>query len=120
MVTSRALLVFNFGIAVILVLVGFLTVQAMSAMQASSRLTDMPTFDQAARDSVEKEPDIEKLRARSMFYFELARELKRARNNDSERMFYDARTLCFVVAALFGLGGLMVIALSKDSRKSKS
>ena len=112
MVTRRALLVYNFGIAIILAAVGFLTSYAMIVTQESSRLTGMPTFDAPARLALEGESEIEKLRARSLFYLELAYELKKSQRIDVSRLFYDARTLAFMVSGLFVLGEVLVLVLS--------
>lgn len=116
MVTRRALLIYNFGIALILVVVGFVSVYAAEALQQPSRLTEMPTFDSDSRQALEQQPDLELLRARALFYFDLARELKKARSVDTTRLFYDARTLAIMVAGLFVLGGVMVLVLPDPTK----
>ena len=119
MITRRALLLYNFGIAVILIVVGIVSVFAVGVVQAPSRVTDMPTFDRAAHKSLEEHKDIEPLRARALFYFELARDLKRERSLDTARLFYDARTLAFMVAGLFALGGVMILVLPLGGAKEE-
>jgi hypothetical protein len=109
MISRRALLIYNFGLAVILALVGVLSIFVQDAMVQSSRVTDMPTFDAAARKALADEKDLETLRSRSLFYFDVARDLKRARNVETTRLFYDARTLAFLVAGLFALSGVLII-----------
>ena len=114
MVTRRALLIYNFGIALILLSIGFLTVYAGDAMKQSSRLTELPNFDAPSRRAIEEQQELDPLRSRALFYFDLAHELKKARNIDSTRYFYDARTVVWLLAALFILGGLMTLTLPKD------
>ena len=112
MITRRALLIYNFGIALILVVVGFVSVYAVDALQQPSRrVTEMPTFDGDSRQALEQQQDLEQLRARSLFYFDLAKELKKARSVDTTRLFYDARTLAIMVAGLFVLGGVLILSL---------
>ena len=120
MITRRALLIYNFGIALILVVVGFVSVYAVEALQQPSRLTEMPTFDADSRQAVEQQKDIEPLRARALFYFDLARELKKARSVDTTRLFYDARTLAIMVAGLFALAGVMLLVLPDPTKPSPS
>jgi hypothetical protein len=119
-ITRRALLIYNFGIALILVVVGFVSVYAVEALQQPSRLTEMPTFDADSRQAVEQQKDIEPLRARALFYFDLARELKKARSVDTTRLFYDARTLAIMVAGLFALAGVMLLVLPDPTKPSPS
>jgi hypothetical protein len=114
-VTRRALLIYNFGIALILLTIGFVTVYAGDAMQQSSRLTELPNFDSTSRKAIEEQPELDPLRARALFYFDLAHELKKARNSDNTRYFYDARTVVWVLAALFILAGLMALTLPKEN-----
>ena len=115
MVTRRALLIYNFGIALILLTIGFVTVYAGDAMKQSSRLTELPNFDAASRKAIEEQPELDPLRSRALFYFDLAHELMKARNSDSTRYFYDARTVVWVLAALFVLGGLMTLTLPRET-----
>jgi hypothetical protein len=116
-VTRRALLIYNFGIALILLTIGFVTVYAGDALQQqSSRLTELPNFDSTSRKAIEEQPELDPLRSRALFYFDLAHELKKARNSDNSRYFYDARTVVWVLAALFILAGLMTLTLPKENQ----
>jgi hypothetical protein len=108
------LLIYNFGIALILLTIGFLTVYAGGAMQQASRLTELPNFDANSRQAIEQQQELDPLRSRALFYFDLAHELKKARNSDNTRYFYDARTVVWLLAALFILGGLMTLTLPSD------
>ena len=115
MVTHRALVIYNFGVALVLFAIGLVSVLAGDqAIQQSSRLTNLPTFDPGSRQALEQQSDIEQLRARTLFYFELARELKKARSVDTTRYFYDARTAVWILAALFVLAGFMVLTLPRE------
>jgi len=116
-VTHRALVIYNFGIALILFAIGLASVLAGdNAAQQSSRLTQLPTFDEGSRQALEQQADLEQLRARTLFYFDLAKELKRARNIDTTRYFYDARTAVWILATLFVLAGLMVLTLPREPK----
>jgi hypothetical protein len=119
LVTHRALVIYNFGIALILFAIGLVSVLAGdNAVQQSSRLTNLPTFDASSREALEQQPDLEQLRARTLFYFELARELKKARTVDTTRYFYDARTAVWILAALFVLAGCMVLTLPGEKQNA--
>jgi hypothetical protein len=114
--TRRALLIYNFGLSLILVAVGLASIFAADAMHQSSRVTNLPTFDKDSREAIEKQPDLEQLRSRALFYFELARELKKARTVDNSQYYYDARRLAFIVAGLFALAGIMILTLPEAAR----
>jgi hypothetical protein len=117
MITRRTLLLYNFGIAGLLLFIGALSVIGADAAQIR-RLNDLPTFSAESRALVTDEKDIEQLRQRAAFYFDIARDLKRARGDDSTKVFKDASTLSFFVAALFGMGGVLLILFSRARRKA--
>jgi len=56
---------------------------------------------------------LENLRARAIFYFELGRDLKNARYIDSDTLFHDARSMCFILAAVFTLGGVLAFLVTR-------
>src|SRR5262245_51687995 len=101
MITRRTLLLYNFGIAGLLAFIGAMSILGADAAQIK-RLNDLPNFNAESRAYVTEEQDIEKLRHRSLFYFDVARDLKRARTDDNQQVFKDASTLAFFVAVLFG------------------
>lgn len=82
------------------------------------RLNDLPNFNAEALASLTEEQDIEKLRTRTQFYFGVARDLKRARTDDSSQVFKDASTLAFFVAALFAIGGALQVVYSRARKKA--
>ena len=82
------------------------------------RLNDLPNFNTEARTAIAEEQDIEKLRTRAQFYFDVARDLKRARTDDSSRVFQDASRLAFFVAALFAIGGVLQVVYSRMRMKA--
>ena len=82
------------------------------------RLNDLPNFNAEALNYILEEQDIEKLRSRSQFYFDVARDLKRARTDDSSKVFKDASTLAFFVAALFAIGGVLQILFGRARKKA--
>jgi hypothetical protein len=110
MVTRKTLLIYNFGIALIFAAIGLLSVFAMDAF---TNRTVMPPFDEASHVAIQEETDIEHLRSRAAFYFELGRDLKRARYIDSDIVFNDLRSFCFILAAVFSLGGVMAFLATR-------
>ena len=117
MITRRTLLLYNFGIAALLVFIGLLSMVGADASQIK-RLNDLPNFNAEARAFITDETDIERLRSRSVFYFEVARDLKRARTDDSSKVFKDASTLAFFVAALFAVGGVLQVVYTRARKKA--
>ena len=117
MVTRRTLLLYNFGIAVLLVFIGAMSIVGADAAQIR-RLNDLPNFNDEALAYITDEQDIEKLRTRTQFYFGVARDLKRARTDDSSKVFKDASTLAFFVAALFAIGGALQVIYGRARKKA--
>jgi hypothetical protein len=117
MVTRRTLLLYNFGIALLLAFIGAMSIVGADAAQLK-RLNDLPNFNAEARAYVTDEQDIEKLRSRTQFYFDVARDLKRARTDDSSRVFKDASTLAFFVAALFAVAGVLQLVYGRERKKA--
>jgi len=116
-VTRRTLLLYNFGIAALLAFIGVMGIVGADAAQIK-RLNDLPNFNAEATAFVNDEQDIEKLRARTQFYFGVARDLKRARTDDSSKVFKDASTLAFFVAALFAVGGVLFVVYGRARKKA--
>src|SRR5262245_38737180 len=112
MITRRTLLLYNFGIAGLLAFIGAMSIVGADAAQIK-RLNDLPNFNAESRGYLADEADLEKLRTRSLFYFDVARDLKRARTDDSQKVFKDVGTLAFFVAALFAIGGGMQIVYAR-------
>jgi hypothetical protein len=117
MITRRTLLLYNFGIAGLLAFIGAMSILGADASQIK-RLNDLPSFNAEARGYITDEQDIEKLRARALFYFDVARDLKRARTDDSQKLFKDASTLAFFVAALFAAAGGMQLLYARARKKA--
>ena len=65
--------------------------------------------------AINEEPDIEKLRARAIFYFELRRDFRKARYSDTDTLVRDFRFLCFLLGAIFTVGGSMAFATLRTS-----
>lgn len=117
MITRRTLLLYNFGIAGLLIFIGAMSILGADAAQIK-RLNDLPSFNAEARAYITDEADIERLRTRSLFYFDVARDLKRARVDDSSKVFKDASTLAFFVAALFLVSGVMQVLYGRARKKA--
>lgn len=110
MITRRTLLIFNFGVAALFLLVGGLSVYAMSLVQpGASQLSVPPAFTASALRSISEEREVERLRSTAIFYYELARDMRKARHAATEGYLYDVRLLSFFVAGLFFIGGLLVL-----------
>ncbi len=114
MLSPRLLLVYNFGIALLFALIGLLSLVALEP--SLNRPVIQPPFDPASQQAIQAETDMEKLRARAAFYFELGRDLKRARYSDTDTTLADLRALCFVIAAAFAVGGILAIAILRRSK----
>jgi hypothetical protein len=110
-ITRQTLLIYNFGIAAIFVLVGALSMFALSPLL--DRPTIQPPFDVASMAAIQAEQDMEKLRARAAFYFDLGRDLKRARYADTDIFFADFRNLCFALGVIFAIGGAISLAATR-------
>ena len=117
LITRRTLLLYNFGIAALLLFIGALSMLGADASQIK-RLNDLPNFNAEARAFISDETDIERLRSRSVFYFEVARDLKRARTDDNSRIFKDASTLAFFVAILFAISGGLQLLYTRVRKKA--
>ncbi len=114
MITRRTLLIFNFGIAALFVLVGVLSVYALSVVQPGpTQVAVPPAFNTSALHAIAEEKDLEKLRSSAVFYYELARDFRQARYAATEGYLYDVRVLSFFVAGLFLIGGLLSLVPSK-------
>ena len=111
MVTRRTLLIFNFGAAVLFVVMGMLSLMVYEEFLARPNI--VPPFDQASAAAIRDEQDIEKLRQRATFYFGLGRDLKRARYSDTDTLVRDFRFLCFLLGAIFSVGGAMSLVALK-------
>ena len=110
MITQRTLLIYNFGIAVLFVLVGLLSIYAMSVVAPNPRQIEAPpAFNVQALRAISEEKDIEKVRSQAIFYYELARDFRLARYAATEGYLYDVRILAFFVAGLFTISGLLVL-----------
>ena len=117
MITRRTLLLYNFGLAGLLAFIGAMSIVGADASQIK-RLNDLPSFNAESRSYLVSETDIERLRSRAEFYFDVARDLKRARVDDSSKVFKDMSTLAFFVAALFATSGAMQILYGRARKKA--
>jgi hypothetical protein len=117
MITRRTLLLYNFGIAGLLIFIGAMSMLGADAAQIK-RLNDLPSFNAETRAYITDEAELERLRTRALFYFDVARDLKRARSDDSSKLFKDVSTLAFFVACLFAVGGGMQVIYARARKKA--
>ena len=109
-VSLRSLLLYNFGFALTFALIGFLSVYSLDYIKPN-RANESPAFAKKARADIEGEQAVEVIRARALFYFDVARDARRARVEDDAEAVSDVRTLSFAVAGLFLLGGILAFLL---------
>lgn len=112
MFTKRTLLIYNFGLALLFVVVGALTMATFEHFLNRPAAAVAP-FDAASAKAIHEEQDIEKLRARATFYFELGRGFRKARYSDTDTLVRDFRFLCFLLGAIFTVGGSMALTAFK-------
>ncbi len=114
MITKRTLLIYNFGVAGLFALVGLLSIYALSIVAPSANQVEVPpAFNVKVLHAISEEKDAEKLRSQAVFYYELARDFRKARYAAAEGYLYDVRLLAFFVAGLFAIGGLLVVVPPK-------
>ena len=114
MIARRALMIYNFGIAFIFLAIGLMTVHTMDVIRPN-RQVEGHTLVKLSRDAILEEANIEELRSRALFYFELARDMRKAKTEEIEQGFYDIRLLTFVVAGIFTFGGVLLLALPRPT-----
>ena len=112
MFSKRTLLIYNFGLAVLFVVIGALTMATFEGF-LNRPAAAIPPFDAASAKAIHEEQDLERLRGRAVFYFELGRDLKRARYSDTDTLVRDFRFLCFLLGAIFAVGGAMSLVAVK-------
>ena len=110
-ITRRTLIIYNFGIALLFVVIGGLSL--ITFEHFLNRPAVLPPFDPASAKAIQEEPDLEHLRSQAAFYFELGRELKRARYSDTDTLIRDFRSLCFLLGAIFVVGGVLSLQATK-------
>jgi len=113
-ITPRLLVLYNFGIAFLFVVIGLLSLFIFEPLVTRAQI--VPPFDPASQKAMQEETDIEKLRSRAIFYFELGRDLKRARYSDTDTLFADMRKVCFMISIAFALGGVLVLRVLRTPR----
>jgi hypothetical protein len=112
--TKRTLLIYNFGLALLFLVVGALTMATFEHFLNRPAAAVAP-FDPASAKAINEEQDIEKLRARATFYFELGRGFRKARYADTDTLVRDFRRLCFLLGAIFAVGGAMAFVTFRRS-----
>jgi len=115
LITRRALLIYNFGIALVFLLGGLLSVYVRDFVQPN-RLVAAGVLASESREAIASEQELERLRAQALFYFDLSRDVRKARSQDAEQALREFRILALFVAALFALGGgLLILGAPKPS-----
>jgi len=112
-VSLRSLLLYNFGFALAFLIIGALSVYSLEYMKPN-RAGEPPNLAGKARQAIENEQSVEVVRGRALFYFDIARDMRRARVEDETSTSYDVRILAFAVAGLFALGGILALLLPPE------
>jgi hypothetical protein len=112
MFSKRTLLIYNFGLALLFLVIGALTMATFESF-LNRPAAAIPPFDAASAKAIHEEQDLERLRGRAAYYFELGRDLKRARYSDTDTLVRDFRFLCFLLGAIFTVGGAMSVVTMK-------
>jgi hypothetical protein len=120
MISRRTILLYNFGLAITLLISGLLTIYTLALLNHDS-LTIARQADvraKAVRELAE-EQDLERLRSTASFYLRVTEDLKKARDEDTVIFLTDIRYACFLLASIFVVGGLLGIALRTASPLSE-
>ena len=112
MLTKRTLLIYHFGLALLFVVTGALSMATFEHF-LNRPAAAIPPFDAASAKAIAEEQDLEHLRQRATFYFELGRDLRKARYSDTDTLVRDFRFLCFLLGAIFTVGGTMSLVIFK-------
>jgi hypothetical protein len=112
------LLIYNFGAALLFALIGVLSL--FTADGILNRPVALPPFDPASAKAIQEEADLERLRSQAAFYFELGRDLKRARYTDTDTSVRDFRFVCLLLAMVFAAGGAMSLQVTKGMAQKGS
>lgn len=118
MITRRTLVIYNFGIALLFAVIGALSL--FTVEHFLDRPAVLPPFDPASAKAIQEEQDPERLRSQAAFYFELGRELKRARYSDTDTFVRDFRSLCFLLGVIFAVGGALSLKMTKGMAPTQS
>ena len=111
-ISLRSALLYNFGAAVFFVLVGLLSGYTLD-LAKPNRESELPAFAKEERSAIEQQQEIEAIRVRALFYFDVARGTRRARMQDESHVYNDARIFSFLVAGMFVIGGLLALMLPR-------
>jgi hypothetical protein len=111
-VSLRTLLFYNFGFGLAFLLIGTLSVYSLDYTKPN-RANESPAFAGNARLAIESEKEVDAVRDRALFYFDVARDMRRARMQDDSSFYEDVRILSFAVAGLFMLGGILALLLPR-------
>ena len=118
MITRQTLLLYNFGLAIAFVVMGALSLLTFERL--IDRPVIQPPFDPASLTAIKEETDLDRLRSKAAFYFELGRDLKRARYADTDTGARDFRIVCFLVAGLMAIGGVLLMVFTRAEVPKKA
>lgn len=119
MISHRTLLLYNFGAGIAFAVIGWLSTSAIDTFLPSlTQKKTVPTLQAKIRNELADEQDLEHLKSQALFYFDLAKDLKNARNEDDQNSVEEISRVCFVLAAVFMLGGAMA-AVAKPAVAGK-
>jgi hypothetical protein len=121
-ITRRTLLLFQFGVCITFLVIGTLSTYAIETLLPNlGKTVILASLDKNARKELETIDDVEKLRPKAQFYFDLAVQLKQAHGTQEANLIDAGANVCYILAALFAMGGLLILAapLAKTPPPSK-
>ena len=111
MVTRRTLLLYHFGACFAFVVMGLLSPYVIeSFLPTMGKEITLPPLSPAAVKELRETQDVQRLRSQALFYFELARDFKRAQSTVEQEEVLAVRYICYILAGVLGLGGLLTLA----------
>jgi len=116
-ITRQTLLIYNFGLAIVFIMIGALSL--LTYERFVDRPVIQPPFDPVSLTAIKEETDVERLRQKAAYYFELGRDLKRARYVDTDTGARDFRIVCFLIGGLLVLGGVMTMVATRPPKQQK-
>lgn len=111
MVTRQTLLLYHFGACAAFVVMGLLSPYVIEAfLPTVGKEVNLPPLRATALKELRETQDMERLRAQAVFYYELSRDFKRAQSAVEQEEVHAVRFICYILAGVLGLGGLLTLA----------
>jgi hypothetical protein len=106
-ITRRTLLIFQFGGCLVFILSGLVSTYTITTLMPSVGKGVIQGLEASSRQALVEEEDVEQVRNKGLYYFDLAEGLKQAQASEELSILETVRHFCYLLAAVFGLGGLL-------------